>query len=74
MENNKDQISRNRPADEGKNHDPDLRDESAAQPGVSTMSSSDTDEANQHITKTTADHNRKESAEDQKADPDLDDQ
>ncbi len=72
MEKNKDQFSRNRTADEGRNHDPGLRDESAAQPGVSTASSSDTDEANQHLTRTTVDHERMETYEDQKADPDFD--
>jgi len=74
MENKKDNISRNKPTEKGRNDDPGLRDKSAAQPGVSTMSSSDTDEANEHITKTTSDHNRKESAEDQKADREFDDQ
>ena len=46
----KNEPVRNRPADEGRDHDPNLRDESAAQPGVSTVSSSDTDEANEELT------------------------
>jgi hypothetical protein len=61
---------RNRPAEEGKRNDPDLRDNSAAQPGVQTMSSSDTDEANQNLTETAADSFREDS-EDKNADPDL---
>ena len=62
---------RNRPADEGKRNDPHVRDESAPQPGVNTLSSSDTDSANQEITETTAD-NFREAKPDSKADPDLD--
>lgn len=45
---------RNRPSDEGASNDPYIRDESAQQPGVSTMSSSDTDELNQDITDTSS--------------------
>lgn len=66
---NKD-TNRNRPAEEGRKNDPDLRDESAAQPGVQTMSSSDTDEGNQHLTETTRNSFR-EGEKDKKADPDL---
>ncbi len=66
-----DNIGRNRPAEKGRKNDPDLRDESAAQPGVQTMSSSKTDEANEHLTKTAADSFREETGNDQ-ADPDLD--
>lgn len=36
--------TRNRPADEGRNNDPNLRDDSGQQPGVNTMSSSDIDD------------------------------
>ena len=35
---------RNRPADEGRNNDPNLRDDSGQQPGVNTMSSSEIDD------------------------------
>ncbi|MGZ3838279.1 MAG: hypothetical protein ACXVMS_05175 [Flavisolibacter sp.] len=63
---------RNRPSEEGRKNDPDLRDESAAQPGTSTMSSSQTDDANQKLTETAADGFR-EKSKDPKADPDLDD-
>ena len=61
---------RNRPAEEGKKNDPDLRDQSAAQPGVQTMSSSPGDEANQNLTETARDSFR-EGDKDKKADPDL---
>lgn len=43
-------IERNRPSNEGRRNDPDIRDESAIQPGVSTISPSGTDDANQHVT------------------------
>ena len=38
---------RNRTSDEGVGNDPALRDESAAQPGISTVSDSDTDYQNE---------------------------
>lgn len=41
---------RNRPAREGGKNDPDLRDRSDAQPGVSTVSSSASDESNEKVT------------------------
>jgi len=69
MPTNKD-PNRNRPAEEGRKNDPDLRDESAAQPGVQTMSSSTADEANQHLTETARDSFR-EGDRDKNADPDL---
>ena len=45
---------RNRPGEKGENNDPFLRDNSAAQPGMNTISDSDTDKANEEITKTTS--------------------
>jgi len=63
---------RNRPAEDGRKKDPGLRDRSAEQPGVSTMSSSSTDDANQQLTETAADSFR-EGTKDKNADPDLDD-
>jgi hypothetical protein len=60
MEDKDKKVIRNRPAEDGRKNDPDLRDESAAQPGVSTMSSSNTDEANQHLTKTAGDSFRED--------------
>jgi hypothetical protein len=41
---------RNRPSSEGQDNDPNARDESAIQPGVSTISPSGTDDANQRLT------------------------
>jgi len=55
MEKDKDNMERNRPSETGRDNDPDIRDESAPQPGVQTMSSSKTDDANEHLTKTTSD-------------------
>lgn len=58
MSNDKDAIERNRPAEDGRKNDPDIRDRSDMQPGVSTMSSSPTDAANQQLTQTAADNFR----------------
>jgi len=44
----------NRPGKEGED-DPNLRDESAAQPGINTVKNSDYDDDNQQLTKTAAD-------------------
>jgi hypothetical protein len=46
---------RNRPSSEGESNDPNLRDASAAQPGVSTMSNSDTDYLNEETTQSVSD-------------------
>lgn len=43
-------IKRNRPSSEGTDNDPNARDESATQPGVSTISPSGNDDANQRVT------------------------
>ncbi|RYZ19802.1 MAG: hypothetical protein EOO16_18885 [Chitinophagaceae bacterium] len=51
----KDDLQRANPSDEGRRNDPNVRDESGAQPGVNTMSSSKYDEENQHTTKTAGD-------------------
>jgi hypothetical protein len=58
---------RNRPADIGTDNDPNVRDEDARQPGVNTISSSDTDEANQDLTETAA-SNFSEEPKDPRAD------
>lgn len=47
---------RNEPAEKGKKKDPDVRDDSAIEPGVQTVSKSDYDEANQKLTKTASDN------------------
>jgi len=46
---------RNRPSGEGRDNDPDIRDESAIQPGASTISPSHTDDSNQHLTSSALD-------------------
>ena len=55
MKQEKDEFERNRPTDEGRRNDPNVRDESAIQPGVQTNSSGPNDEANNHLTKTATD-------------------
>ncbi len=71
MEKNTD-PKRNRPSDEGKQNDPNIRDKSAAQPGASTLSSSGNDEVNQHLTRTASDDFREEGEGDEKADKRFD--
>ncbi len=51
---------RNRPSEEGKNNDPAVRDYQAIQPGTQTISSSDTDNANQELTETSKDRFRED--------------
>ena len=63
---------RNKPADEGRDNDPNVRDESAFQPGMNTVSSSDYDEENEELTKTAADDFREDVDEDKNADPAFD--
>jgi hypothetical protein len=63
---------RNKPADTGKKNDPDLRDESAFQPGISTVSSSSYDEDNEKLTDTAADDFREEKDSDAAADATYD--
>jgi hypothetical protein len=43
-------ITRNRPSREGRDNDPNIRDESALQPGMNTISPSGTDGANNQVT------------------------
>jgi len=64
---------RNKPADEGRDNDSNLRDESAIQPGVSTISSSDTDDDNQNLTETAKDDFRTEPNKNDNADRAFDD-
>lgn len=63
---------RNRPADKGKQNDPDIRDESAVQPGASTLSTSKNDAANQSLTRTASDSFREDEEGDDKADKRFD--
>lgn len=46
---------RNRPSGEGRDNDPNARDETATQPGASTISPSANDDANQHLTRSALD-------------------
>jgi len=71
MENNTN-PKRNIPADEGRRNDPNLRDKDAQQAGVNTMSSTENDDANQHLTRTAADDFREDREGDEKADRKFD--
>jgi len=62
---------RNKSADEGRNNDPALRDNSAIQPGTSTISSSETDPANETVSKTSGKDPR--TSDDAKEDRTFDD-
>lgn len=64
---------RNRSSEEGIGNDPGLRDESAAQPGISTMSGSDTDYLNEETTQSVSD-NPDTSDFDDDADDDLEEE
>jgi hypothetical protein len=64
---------RNRPSSEGESNDPNLRDASAAQPGVSTMSSSDTDYLNQETTQSVSDDPDTSDFDDELDDKDFED-
>jgi hypothetical protein len=70
MQNEKD-ITRNRPTEQGRNNDPDLRDEDARQ-GGNTMSTSETDSAKENLTRTTSDSFREDKEGDEKADKRFD--
>jgi hypothetical protein len=69
----KQETGRNRPTEKGEDRDPNLRDDSAVQPGISTTSSSDTDDDNENVTKTAADGFRTEDDDDPHADQAFDD-
>ena len=64
-------ITRNRPTEEGRRNDPNLRDEDARQ-GANTMSTSETDRAKENITRTTSDSFREDREGDEKADKRFD--
>jgi hypothetical protein len=53
---NENDPGRNRTSEEGLGNDPSLRDESAAQPGISTVSGSDTDYLNEETTQSVSDN------------------
>jgi hypothetical protein len=64
---------RNRPSSEGESNDPNLRDASAAQPGVSTMSNSDTDYLNEETTQSVSDDPDTSDFDDELDDKDFED-
>jgi hypothetical protein len=64
--------SGNKSAEKGKNNDPELRDNSAIQPGVSTISKSKTDPDNAKVSRTAADSFHEDEEGDQDADKRFD--
>jgi len=62
---------RNVPMEKGGDNDPNLRDETAIQPGISTVSNSDYDDDNEELTETAADDFREDDI-DSKPDPSFD--
>lgn len=72
MDKEKEEFHRNLPSDEGRKNDPHRREESGQQSGVETYSSSETDGANQNLTRTAGDQFREE-AFGQNADPTFED-
>ena len=64
--------TRNRPAEEGRKNDPDVRDRSGIQPGADTISKSETDPSNQQPTQTARDDFRTKVEVDDHADPRYD--
>ena len=71
MKDEKEDIIRNTPSEEGRDNDTYIRDETAIQPGTETISSSSTDGVNQRPTKTAADGLKTPFGDD--ADPAFDD-
>ncbi|RYZ57263.1 MAG: hypothetical protein EOO14_11200 [Chitinophagaceae bacterium] len=67
----KNDITRNRPTEEGRQNDPNLRDDDGRQ-GASTMSTSETDSAKENLTRTASDNFREDSEGDEKADKRFD--
>lgn len=74
MNSNVNDPIRNRPAEEGRDNDPNLRDESAQQPGVNTMSTSGTDFANQETSESVSDYEETSDFDDDTADKKFDDE
>ncbi len=71
MENTTD-PKRNRPAEKGERNDPNIRDEDARQSDMNTISSNDSADTNQHLTRTASDSFREDSPGDEKADKRFD--
>lgn len=67
----KNDITRNRPTEKGRQNDPNLRDDDGRQ-GANTMSTSETDSAKENLTRTASDNFREDSEGDEKADKRFD--
>lgn len=63
---------RNVPTEKGRDDDPNLRDETAIQPGINTVSNSDYDDENEELTETAASDFREDDSADSKPDPSFD--
>jgi hypothetical protein len=64
--------TRNRPTEKGDQNDPNVKDYSAIEPHVSTVSSSDTDKFNEDLTETASDGFRTDTGKDKNADKTFD--
>ena len=64
----KEERLRNRPAEKGRNDDPDLRDRSGIQPGTGTISRSETDPENEIRTRTSISQEHPEAPDEPKPD------
>jgi hypothetical protein len=62
------EMDRNRSSDTGRGNDPNLRDDSALQPGISTVSDSQSDDLNDDLTQTAAGDDFTDDLEDDDAD------
>ena len=67
----KNDITRNRPTEKGRQNDPNLRDDDGRQ-GANTMSTSERDSAKENLTRTASDNFREDSEGDEKADKRFD--
>jgi hypothetical protein len=63
---------RNKPTEQGRDNDSTLRDESAIQPGVNTISDSDNDRENENLTQTAKEDFREDEHVEPKPDPSFD--
>ena len=67
------EMDRNRPSEMGRNEDTNLRDDSALQPGISTVSDSETDDLNDDLTQTAGDDFEEDVEDEDDADLAFDD-
>ena len=68
------EMDRNRPSEMGRNEDTNLRDDSALQPGISTVSDSETDDLNDDLTQTVGDDFEEDLEDEDDADLAFDDE